>query len=221
MTSLRQAWGQVAPADYDAHMAAVGQAEANAHLVRRLLADHPPPGPRLLFAGAGTGQMFDYVSPEFLRAFEVTFTDISAALLARLAERLRAAAPDWTAHREVVDDVEETRLDRPVDGIVIVLVLEHVDWRKAVRSLTGLDPGRVYAVIQENPPEMATAITPTREVALTLRPVREAGPALVPEAALTERMDAAGYSFLATERRPVADGKTMAGLVYDRRPRRR
>src|SRR5438874_6565380 len=107
MTSLREAWTGVSAADYDAHMAVVGQAEANAHLVRRLLTDHPPPGPRLVFAGAGTGQMFDYVSPDFLRPFEVTFTDISAALLARLADRLRAIAPDWSAHRETVDDVED------------------------------------------------------------------------------------------------------------------
>src|SRR5205814_5551746 len=139
MTSLREAWTGVSAADYDAHMAAVGQAEANAHLVERLLAHHPPPGPRVVFAGAGTGQMFDYVSPDVLRPFEVTFTDIGAALLARLGERLRAAAPDWSAHREVVDDVEDTRLERPVDALVLAPVLEHVDWRKALASPSRLD----------------------------------------------------------------------------------
>src|SRR4051812_33774201 len=113
MNSLREAWASVNAGDYDAHMAAVGQAEANAHLVRRVLADHPPAGPRLVFAGAGTGQMFDYVSPDFLRPFEVTFTDISRPLLARLAQRLRDVAPDWSAHREAVDDVEDTRLSGP------------------------------------------------------------------------------------------------------------
>ncbi len=221
MTSLREAWKGVEASDYDAHMARVGQAQANALLLPRLLRDHPPPGPRLVVAGAGTGQLLDYADPAFLRPFDVTFTDISAALLARLAERLQARAPGWSAHREVVDDVEDTRLQGPLDAIVLVLVLEHVDWRKALRSLIGLEPGRLYSIIQENPPDMASAITPSREPVGSMRVIREAGPVLVPHAELTREMDGLGYSLLATERRGVPDAKTMVGLVYDARGRGR
>ena len=212
MTSLREAWGLVAPADYDAHMAGVGQAQANAELVPFLLRVEPPPGPRLLFVGAGTGQMFDFAALDFLRPFTVTFTDVSASLLARLTERL--AAHSWPDHEEIVDDVENTRLSGPCDGVVIVLVLEHVVWRKAIRSLGGLSPARWYVVIQENPPGMAAAITPAREPVGTMRAIREARPTLVPRAELIAEMEALGYAVRATESRAVPDGKTMAGFVF-------
>jgi hypothetical protein len=214
MTPLRDAWTRVQASDYDAHMAAVGQAHANALLVPSLLRDHPPPGPRLVFAGAGTGQMFDHVDPAFLVSYDVTFTDIAPALLARLSGRLAARAPGWSGHREVVDDVEDTRLPGPVDAIVLVLVLEHVDWRKTLRSLAGLEPGRLYVVIQENPPDMAVAITPSREPVGSMKAIRDARPALVPGDALTADMEGLGFSLLGTRRRPVPDGKAMVGLVF-------
>ena len=87
---LREAWSKtITPEDYESHMAAVGQAQGNAALVAEYLQAHPPPRhASLLFAGAGTGQMFDFVSPEILLPFNVTFTDINAAYLNRLRSRL-------------------------------------------------------------------------------------------------------------------------------------
>ena len=68
--ALRDAWANLIRAeDYEAHMAAVGQAQANAHLVADYFLQAPLlPGARILFLGAGTGQVFDYVSPAFLPA---------------------------------------------------------------------------------------------------------------------------------------------------------
>ncbi len=62
---LREAWTTIIQAeDYDAHMCAVGQAQANAGLVLELFRERPPHrGAKILFAGAGTGQMFDFVAP--------------------------------------------------------------------------------------------------------------------------------------------------------------
>src|SRR5262245_18860466 len=214
MTSLREAWSRVAAADYDAHMAAVGQAQANAELLPRLLRDHPPRGRRLLFGGAGTGQLFDFAGDAFLHGFRVTFTDISAPLLARLTQRL--ASGTWTDHEEVVDDVEDTRLSGPYDAVAVVLVLEHVDWPRAIRSLRSLSPERFYCIIQENPAGMAAAITPARDPVGSMRLIREAGPRLVPRADLVRQMDELGYPLLGTESRDVPDLKKMIGLVFGR-----
>jgi hypothetical protein len=87
---LREAWQHtIQPEDYDAHMAAVGQAQANAHLIADLFARHPPSADaHILFAGAGTGQMFDFISPAVLSPYRTTFTDISEEFLRRLSSRL-------------------------------------------------------------------------------------------------------------------------------------
>jgi hypothetical protein len=63
--TLRDLWaGHITADDYERHMAATGQPQANADLLAELFRDVPPaPGARILFAGAGTGQYFDYFPP--------------------------------------------------------------------------------------------------------------------------------------------------------------
>jgi hypothetical protein len=197
--------------DYDAHMAAIGQAQANAELVPLLLARWPPPGRPLLFAGAGTGQLFDFAGTEFLRPHDVTFTDINARFLQRLEERLRPT--DCRNYKVVVDDVEQTELEGPFSGAVLVLVLEHVRWRAAIATLRQLGVARCYVVIQENPPQIASVVTAGRPVG-SMNVFREAPPTLVPRALLIAAMDEHGYSLLDTEERTVLDGKKMIGLVF-------
>ena len=58
----RDLWaGHITADDYERQMAATGQPQANGDLLAELFRDVPPaPGSRILFAGAGTGQYFDY-----------------------------------------------------------------------------------------------------------------------------------------------------------------
>jgi hypothetical protein len=211
--SLRQAWTELVTAeDYEAHMAAIGQAEANADLVRAVLDRWPPPGERLLFAGAGTGQMFDYVAPDFLAVRRVTFTDLNPRFLERLASRLGPAP--W--YETEVDDLEASGLAGDYAGVVVVLVLEHIDWRAGVRSLGRLGAARCYLVVQENPPEIATAVTPGRPPVGTMEVFRRACPRLIPPAEVDAEMAEQGYRPLGRTSRPVADGKYMTALVFER-----
>ncbi len=149
--SLREAWaGQIRAEDYDAHMAAVGQAQANAALVAEELTASPPqPGARILLAGAGTGQVLDFVEPSILMPYRLTFTDINPGFLQVLKQRL---AKLRGLHIEVQpDDVEDSKLPGTFDLVIAVLVLEHVDWRKAVATLCRLAASRVFIIMQENP----------------------------------------------------------------------
>jgi anti-sigma factor RsiW len=132
---LREAWSKLITAeDYEAHMVAVGQAQANAALVCEYLQAHPPaPDSALLFAGAGTGQMFDFFSPETVLPFNVTFTEINAGYLNRL--RTRLARFPGLRYAIFVDDLERTALAKPFDLALPVLVLQHVDWHPAVLTL--------------------------------------------------------------------------------------
>ena len=173
MRELRDAWSRTITAeDYEAHMAAIGQAQANAALVAEYLQAQPPSRhASLLFAGAGTGQMFEYVSPEILLPFNVTFTDINAGFLNRL--RTRLARTPGLRYATVVDDLEHTTLSRRFDLVLEVLVLEHVQWRVALATLCKLTERELFVVIQENPPDDAMALTAIRDVPETMKVFRE------------------------------------------------
>jgi hypothetical protein len=215
--NLREAWTRIVLADdLDAHMAAVGQAQANAALVETMMTTgDAPQRATVLFAGAGTGQMFDYVNGSFLAPYRVTFTDINAAFLDRVRERLA-----WSSliYETVVDDIEDSKLPGPFGMAVVVLVLEHVEWQKALRSLVALQPEIVHLVVQRNPPDLGDAITPGRTLPPSIaRASEKAHPVLVDPEAIRSFLEGEGYALVRRFERPVPDAKTMIGLTFSRR----
>jgi hypothetical protein len=212
--SLRQAWTAIIqPADYEAHMAANGQAQANADLVRDLLLIAPPsPGVPILFAGAGTGQMFDYIDAGILRPYRATFTDINPTYLERLSSRLESHG---LAFETMVDDVEQSRVPGYFDLVIAVLVLEHVDWRDAVASLCGLATWRVFVVIQENPPQLES-----RPALGTMNILREIHSHPIDRDELVPTFEKHSFRVHSISSREAADSKKMVALefVRDRPP---
>jgi Methyltransferase domain len=214
MRELRDAWSRTITAeDYEAHMAAIGQAQANAALVAEYLQAQPPSRhASLLFAGAGTGQMFEYVSPEILLPFNVTFTDINAGFLNRL--RTRLARTPGLRYSTVVDDVEHTTLSRRFDLVLEVLVLEHVQWRVALATLCKLTERELFVVIQENPPDDAMALTAIRDVPETMKVFREVHPTRIPSSDLQSEMKRQGFRRTYAAHKMVSDGKKMVALGF-------
>lgn len=194
--------------DYETHMASIGQAQANALLVHELLGWATiAAGSRVLIAGAGTGQMLDYIPTDVFSSYRMICSDISPRLLGRLRERLDCET--------VVDDVEDSRLEPGFGAIIIVLVLEHVDFRKALASLARLSAERFIIVIQENPPQMTSAVTPGRELPGTMRVFGErAQPHLVRFRELTEELARHGFRLERREEAQVSDGKKMIGALF-------
>ncbi len=214
---LRTVWtSTIRAADYDAHMQAVGQAQANAELVAALLGQRPPqPGSRILLAGAGTGQMFDYVSADILRPFATTFTDINFEYLDRLRERLaRFPALRFDA---VLDDIEQSQLPPGFSLIIAVLVLEHVDWQKAVASMCALSSGRVFIVLQENPPGLGTAMDRTRPPIGTMEVFMRVDAHLLAPADVEREFLKHRFRLEWSGERPVPDGKKMRAQEYAKR----
>jgi hypothetical protein len=198
-SALRRAWTEVVTAeDYEAHMAAIGQAQAAAELTRWLLAAAAlPGGSRITIAGAGTGLACSDLNPAFL-----------AVLRGRLARHGLAA--------EILeDDIEQTRLAPGPDLLLATLLLEHIDWRRGVEAFAGLRPGCCGIVIQENPPEMASAVTPGRRLPPSIaKAVETAHATLVPRDQLSDAMAAKGYACRESAVRDVADGKRLVGLLF-------
>lgn len=204
--TLRDAWrGGVAAEDYESHMAAIGQAEANAG---HLAGFAGRVAGRILIAGAGPGQFFDYLEPEALDICRAVFTDINPLFLTALRHR----CPGATC---VADDLESTSLLGGFDGACATLVLEHTEWRAVVANLIRLAP-LVMIVIQVNPPEMATAVSPGRTPPGSMRAFKEVHPHLIDEAALREEFRRHGVRLVHRHDRPVADGKTMRALTFQR-----
>jgi len=206
---LREAWiSAVDPGDYEKHMAAIGQAQANAEHVEGFVSRCAPPGSRIVIAGAGTGQMFDYITPAVFEGVNCVFSDINQCFLARLRRR-------WPEAECVADDMEQSSLRGPFDAVCVVLVLEHIDWRKGLNALIGLSPRHLFLVIQRNPPGIDAAVTPSRVLPGTMRLIAELHPALVEPTEIAAHLSGAGYSLLREVARPVADGKTMLGLLFE------
>ncbi len=214
---LRRAWTQIVTGeDYDEHMARIGQAQAGADLACQILrfAD-PPAGARVVIAGAGTGQAFDFAHPAIFRPFRLTCTDLNPAFLARLAQRL---AKHGLAATVLEDDIERTGIEPAPDLLLATLLLEHIDWRRGVGAISGLRPAACGIVIQENPEGMTPAITPGRQIPPSIaKAVEIAHATLVPRADLVAAFAARRYRRKKTWTREVADGKKLVGLLFVRR----
>ena len=103
--SLRQARTEIVTAgDYEEHMASIGQAKAAAELTEQLIRSASlTAGGRIAIAGAGTGQMFDFLAPAIFISYRLTCADLNPAFLARLRERLGQPDVAWpftTEHAE-------------------------------------------------------------------------------------------------------------------------
>lgn len=215
-SGLQLAWTQIITAeDYEAHMAAIGQAQAAAALTREIIQSAgPPDGGRIAIVGAGTGQMLDFLDPSLFRPFRVTCTDLNPSFLARLKERL---AQHRLTARVLEDNIEHTTLEPEPDLLLATLVLEHIDWRLGVESFAALRPAACGIIIQENPPGMISAVTPNRRVPPSIaKAVEIAHATLVPQEELLAAFDALGYTSQANWARDVADGKRLLALLFVR-----
>lgn len=217
-TPLREAWTALIRAeDYETHMAAVGQAQANARLVADYFRVRPPqPGAAVLFVGAGTGQMFEFVSPSFLLPYRTTFADINPDYLERLSARL--ANVEDLHFSTVVDDVEQSKLAPGFELILAVLVLEHVDWRKAVAAICALASGGIFIVSQENPPGTAAPMTETRAIPGTMNIFKQLRSPLISSDEIAAEFAQHGFALEYSDARMVADEKKMAALGFQRKP---
>lgn len=207
--ALREAWKSgIEAADYERHMAAIGQAQANAGLLDEF-ARGLDEGARLLVAGAGPGQFLEFMQASAFERLRPVFSDISGSFLRRLRLRLEGAVC-------VADDLERSALKGPFDAVSVTLVLEHIDWRRGVATLCRWGAGEVLIVVQRNPAEMATAVSPARQLPGSMEQFRQLHPTLIEPAALCAAMAEGGYSLSGERPRAVADGKTMLGLWFRR-----
>lgn len=213
--ALRRAWTQiVTPDDYDAHMSAIGQAQAAAALTAFLInAAQLPAASRITIAGAGTGQLLDFLDPEILRPHRLTYSDINPNFLARLRDRLAVHDLDGNI---LLDDIERTALPPRPQLFLATLLLEHIDVQLALASIAHLKPKAFGIILQENPPDMTTAVTPGRALPPSIAKAIEGGasPSLIPRDQLISALAAHNYTLHSSRSAAVADAKRLLALLF-------
>lgn len=192
-------------------MARIGQAEANARLTAAWIAALGAAEP-ILFAGSGPGQLLEYLPTGILQERPLHFTDINPDFLRHASgrlERLRVVG------EFVVDNIEDSSLAGEHPNVVIALVLEHVAWRHALLSLLRWRARQVLIIIQENPPQIDSAVTPGREVPGTMQVFRDsARPHLIPRSELQDAMNELGFQLLQIDEAQVLDAKKMLACHF-------
>ena len=212
----RKGWMEVIGVeDLDSHMAAIGQVQANAEIVKQMFEDYPlRNGAKLLIAGCGTGQLFDYLKPSDLGNLELTLTDINPPYLSATEQRLRKFG--GVKYNLKIDDIEATNLQGHYDGILIVLVLQHVEYKKALASMLSLNPSRFYIIEQEQDTTQH-AVAKGRKLTEAWKKYAEmANPQLIQRKELTGYLKEKGYVNIKVYEREVPDNKRMVGFVFEK-----
>ena len=109
-------------------------------------------------------------------------------------------------------DIERTALPGPFDGAIVVLVLEHTDWRRVIGTLAGLRTALCLVVVQRNPP-----VPVAKPLAGTLAILHDVPMTLVDPDEVGREFAVHGYEMIATDAVDVPDQKQMLALVFGRR----
>lgn len=156
--------------------------------------------------------MFEFLEVDLVRPFRLTCTDLNPTYLARLRTRLLSQGLSALI---VADDVEHTSLVERPDLLLAVLLLEHIGWREGVEAITALRPAACGIIIQENPPEMATAVTPGRRIPPSIAAaVKIAQPRLARHEQMVNAFGARGYRCAFSNYREVADAKRLVSTLF-------
>jgi hypothetical protein len=211
----REAWLDIVePSDLDSHMASVGQAEANAAIVKEMFTYLPlSPKSKLLIHGCGTCQMFDYVDPSVFGDVDATFADFSSKMLD--VARRRLGRFYISSGRVLIDDIECSSLQGTYDASLLVLVLLHVNWKKALESIIRLGVSFLYIIEQAQ--EGVFSMTSTPHVLPSMCRFNEAvAPVLVSRDELVDFLGTRSFNVLWSTEREVPGNKSMIGLVFSR-----
>jgi hypothetical protein len=153
----------------------------------------------------------------------VIFADINPGYLQRLAERLNGRSA--LRCEVVVDDVEVSGLAATFALVIGVLLLEHVDWRKALSTISRLSNEKAFVIIQENSSdaarsllEPAAALSQSHPIPGTMNIFREVHPILIPRSDLVTAFAHHGFACTYFAEQLLPDRKKMLALGFSKNP---
>ncbi|HUP56517.1 MAG TPA: class I SAM-dependent methyltransferase [Bdellovibrionota bacterium] len=209
----KRAWAEiVTPEDLDQHLEMIGQAAANGGLASRMLADFPlADGSSLFVPGAGTGQLLDFCDRTLLASLRVAYSEINSSFAQSLQARLKKYGLKGQC---LLEDLEQAPVSAEFDAILMILLLEHIDWQRGLQNLLSARPSRLFVIIQRNE-EGAKTINTSRQLAPSIKKFSEvAKPRLIAASDLEAWLRDRAYTLIRSYESSVPDQKTMVGLVF-------
>ncbi len=210
----KDAWLHIVdPNDLDLHMANIGQAPANANIVKTFFSEYPlKAGSSLLIPGCGTCQMFDYINPLDIGNVKITFTDINLKMLAKAKNRLQKY--DISKYSFIKDDIENTVISGKYDAVLLSLVLLHIDWKKSIKNILAFSPSAIY-IIEQSQKSFVSPVTKKRDLPKSIREyakITNSGLINLPE--LINFLNKEGFRLIREINCEVPDMKVMHGFVF-------
>lgn len=212
--NLRKAWTEVIIADeLDEHLKELGQAKVNAELCKTMLEDvELCYNAKLLVQGCGTGQIFDFIPAEIFTIYRTVFADINTTYLKNLEDRL--ISKNITSIKVTYDDAENTSFTQNFNGILSVLLLEQIDWKKGIDNKIKLNPEVIYLIIQEQSFNSSTVTINVKSRPSILKFAEMATPKIVPKNELEVYLKEYSYFKIKEYTIDVPNNKTMTGLIF-------
>jgi len=136
----KKGWSEIIiPKDLDIHLLNIGQAKINSEIILQLFSKYPLNNKsKLLVPGCGTCQMFDFFEPKDIGIFNYIFTDINSSFFKLIKKRMSKFSN--IKYEFIIDNIESTKLKEKINGILAVLLLEHIEWKKGINSFIKLNP---------------------------------------------------------------------------------
>jgi trans-aconitate methyltransferase len=162
MTVDGNPWLRIPAADYEAHMAAVGQSAALRDLFARIYAQRRPR--RLAVLGCTTGSDLQQIDPIVTEL--AVGVDVNPAYLAAARTRLSPLGPTL---RLIEGDVLSVALPAPFDLVHAALLLEYVDpLALFARMAAWLSPDGCCSVVTQEPMPHLPAVSASDYASLQL-----------------------------------------------------
>lgn len=212
----KRAWKSIIPAeDLDKHMAAVGQAQANAKILQKMLIDFPiEPKTNILVPGCGTGQIFDYLDVSLFKDFNLIFSDINKEYLNKLDQRLKKIQK--INYKIIEDDIETIKIRNRFDSCIIILLLEHVNWQQVLLNIVHLKIKSIYLIIQKQGKNQHMT-TEYKDIPLSIKEFSKlAKSKIILESVLKKYLKKEGFNLLKKYKERVLDNKEMVGIFFSK-----
>ena len=212
----RKGWTEViTPEDLDIHLKDIGQAEANAKIILKMFSDSPlQKGSKIWVPGCGTCQMFDFFEPDDIGDLEYVFSDINSSFFELIESRMKNFP--GVKYKALIDDLENSNIDDEFGGILAVLLLEHIEWKKGIDAFIRLKPINIYLIIQEQE-DSKKFVTTDRELRPSIKEFSKiAHPKLVKRNELVAYLMNRKYKLGRTIEKKVPDNKMMIGLIFNK-----
>ena len=75
------------------------------------------------------------------------FTDLNPKFFEKLKNRISKF--QYLKYNIFQDDIEASKVYEHYDGILMVMLLHHIEWKKGIDSILRLKPSKLYFIIQE------------------------------------------------------------------------